>query len=58
MNADRVTCMLLEAAINGSTTNPHDSAEDAALRSQLAAHCAALTAGGTVVDIPSLRPHA
>ena len=57
MSSDRVTCIHLEVAINGSKTNPHDSAEDAALRAQLAAHCAALTNGGAIVDIPSLRPH-
>lgn len=43
MNSDRLTCIHLEVAINGSTTNPHDSAEDAALRTQLAAQCAAVT---------------
>ena len=52
MNSDRLTCIHLEVAINGSTTNPHDSAEDAALRTQVAAQCAALAAVGAITDIP------
>jgi hypothetical protein len=56
MNSDRLTCILLEVAINGSTTNPHDSAEDAALRKQLAAQCAAIAATGAIIDIPSEMP--
>ncbi len=53
MNSDRLTCIHLEVAINGSTTNPHESAEDAALRKQLAAECAAIRATGAV---PSETP--
>ena len=56
MNSDRLTCIHLEVAINRSTTNPHDSAEDAALRAQLAAQCAAITAAGATVDIPNEMP--
>jgi len=52
MNSDRLTCIHLEVAINRSTTNPHDSAEDAALRTQLAAQCAALAAVGAITDTP------
>ncbi len=44
MNSDRLTCIHLEVAINGSTTNPHESAEDVALRQQLAAQFAAIQA--------------
>ena len=53
MNSDRLTCIHLEVAINRSTTNPHDSAEDAALRTQVAAQCAAITAAGAIIDIPN-----
>lgn len=53
MNPDRATCILLEIAINGSTTNPHESAEDAVLRTQLAAQCAAMKASGAATNIPS-----
>ena len=56
MNSDRQTCIHLEVAINRSTTNPHDSAEDAALRSQFAAQCAAITAVGAIVDTPNEIP--
>ena len=56
MNSDRLTCIHLEVAINRSTTNPHESAEDAALRTQLAAQCAAITAVGASVDIPNEMP--
>ncbi len=56
MNSDRLTCIHLEVAINRSTTNPHDSAEDAALRSQLAVQCAAITAAGAITDSPSEMP--
>ena len=53
MNSDRQTCIHLEVAINRSTTNPHDSAEDAALRSQIAAQCAAISSVGAITDMPS-----
>ena len=56
MNSDRLTCILLEVAINGSKTNPHDSAEDAALRTQMAAQCAALTSSSAITDIPGDAP--
>jgi hypothetical protein len=56
MNSDRLTCIHLEVAINRSTTNPHDSAEDAALRTQVAAQCAAITAAGAIIDIPNEMP--
>ena len=56
MNSDRLTCIHLEVAINRSTTNPHESAEDAALRKQGAAQCAALTTVGAITDIPSEMP--
>ena len=56
MNSDRLTCIHLEVAINRSTTNPHESAEDAALRAQLAAQCASITATGAIIDIPSTLP--
>jgi hypothetical protein len=56
MNSDRLTCILLEVAINGSKTNPHDSAEDAALRTQFAVQCAALTGPNAISDIPSEMP--
>ena len=56
MNSDRLTCIHLEVAINRSTTNPLDSAEDAALRTQLADQCTALTAVGANVDIPNEIP--
>jgi hypothetical protein len=56
MNSDRLTCIHLEVAINRSTTNPHDSAEDAALRTQVAAQCAAMTAVGATVDVPNEMP--
>lgn len=56
MNSDRLTCIHLEVAINRSTTNPHDSAEDAALRTQLAAQCAAMTAVSAIVDSPNEVP--
>jgi hypothetical protein len=52
INSDRLTCIFLEVAINASTANPHESAEDAALRTQLAAQCAAMTASGAI-NIPS-----
>jgi len=56
MNSDRLTCIHLEVAINRSTTNPHDSAEDAALRTQVAAQCAAIAAAGAIIDIPDEMP--
>ncbi len=56
MNSNRLTCIHLEVAINRSTTNPHDSAEDAALRTQVANQCAALTAEGAIVDIANETP--
>ena len=56
MNANRLTCIHLEVAINRSTTNPHESAEDAALRKQFAAQCAAMTAGGAIIDIQNEMP--
>jgi len=56
MNADRLTCIHLEVAINRSTTNPHDSAEDAALRTQFAAQCAAISGVGAIIDIPNEMP--
>jgi hypothetical protein len=56
MNSDRLTCILLEVAINRSTTNPHDSAEDAALRTQAAAQCAALATSAAISDIPTEMP--
>ena len=56
MNSDRLTCIHLEVAINRSTTNPHDSAEDAALRTQVAAQCAAITTAGVITDIPNDLP--
>ena len=52
MNSDRLTCIHLEVAINRSTTNPHDSAEDAALRAQVAADCAAVMAAAPILDGP------
>ncbi len=52
MTSSRLTCIHLEVAINRSTTNPHDSAADAALRAQVAADCAAITAAGASVDLP------
>jgi len=56
MNSDRQTCIHLEVAINRSTTNPHDSAEDAALRTQFAAQCAAISGVGAIIDIPNETP--
>lgn len=50
MTSSRLTCIHLEVAINRSTTNPHDSAADAALRTQVAADCAAITAAGARID--------
>lgn len=56
MNSDRLTCIHLEVAINGSTTNPHESAEDAALRGRLAAQCAAIKATAAIINTPSETP--
>ena len=56
MNSDRQTCIHLEVAINRSTTNPHDSAEDAALRMQIAAQCAAISGVGAIIDSPNEIP--
>jgi hypothetical protein len=53
MNSDRQTCIHLEVAINRSTTNPHDSAEDAAMRRQFAAQCAAISGVSGITDIPN-----
>jgi hypothetical protein len=52
MNSEVLTRILLEVAINGTAKNPQDNAEEAAMRTKLAAECAAIAAAGRTIDVP------
>lgn len=56
MDSERMTRILLEVAINGTTSSPADTPEDAAMRKKMADDCAAIRAKGGMIDIPGEFP--
>lgn len=52
INGDRHTRILLEVAINRTTTSPADTPEEAELRKRLAEQCDEISRKGGEVEIP------